>query len=386
MNETTLNGSNEIKKEEKTIDVVPLTKGKRALLFLSDFFLNFILSFILLNILVVPLGKVFTNYNAKNSAYESNVVNRATVLYDNGVVIDSGDVEKDNVMYNVSFSYYCYLSYYCYDEETPPNMTHAQFGHKAANEVIRHYFIDILNDEAKYLSFLTTYKADKYFTITGSVLSLKDEFKNQIAPYFKEGEEASSTGKGYIDSIENEIFYPLYSEVLNLIEKNDLVSGDYSYNELTKYIKEYESYYKTFIIVTAFVGFFLSTVVLYLVVPVFNQNKRTISMMIMKIDRISFDHLTLVKKYECVVSTIYALITNMLAVFFIPMLQASIYDLFNIPVLYVFGLLSIVFMLGSLIFLLFNAYNRSIFDFLTRTVYLKSEELDKIYRAKGYYV
>ena len=386
MNETTLNGSNEIKKEEKTIDVVPLTKGKRALLFLSDFFLNFILSFILLNILVVPLGKVFTNYNAKNSTYESNVINRATVLYDNGVVIDSGDVEKDNVMYNVSFSYYCYLSYYCYDEETPPNMTHAQFGHKTANEVIRHYFIDILNDEAKYLSFLTTYKADKYFTITGSVLSLKDEYKNQIAPYFKEGEEASSTGKGYIDSIENEIFYPLYSEVLNLIEKNDLVSGDYSYNELTKSIKEYESYYKTFIIVTAFVGFFLSTVVLYLVVPIFNQNKRTVSMMIMKIDRISFDHLTLVKKYECVVSTIYALITNMLAVFFIPMLQASIYDLFNIPVLYVFGLLSIVFMLGSLIFLLFNAYNRSIFDFLTRTVYLKSEELDKIYRAKGYYV
>ena len=386
MNDSLVNESNEVNQEKKTIDVVPLTKGRRILLFLADFFLNFILSFIILNVLVVPLGKVFTNYNARNSAYESNITKRATVLYDNGVVIDSGDVDKGNVMYNVSFSYYCYLSYYCYDEETPPNMTHDQFGHKEKNEVIRHYFIDIINDEAKYISFLSTYKVSKYFTITGSVLSLNEEYKAQIAPYFKKGEEASNTGKGYIDSIEREIFYPLYSEVMNSIEKIDLISGDYSYNELTKDIKAYDSYYKTFIIVTAFTAFFLSTVVLYLIIPIFNENKRTISMMIMKIDRISFDRLTLVKKYECIISTIYALVTNMLAVFFIPMLQASIYDLFNIPVLYVFGLLSIVFMLGSLIFLLFNAYNRTIFDFLTRTVYIKSEELDKSYRAKCYYV
>lgn len=386
MADALINDTNGVEQENKTIDVVPLTKGRRVLLFLADFFLNFILSFIILNILVVPLGKVFTSYNARNSAYESNVVKRASVLYDNGVVIDSGDVDKDNVMYNVSFSYYCYLSYYCYDEETPTNMTHAQFGHKEKNEVIRHYFIDILNDEAKYTSFLTTYKADKYFTITGTLLSLKEEYKAQIAPYFKKGEEASTTGKGYIDSIESEIFYPLYSEVMNSIEKNDLTYGENSYNELTKEIKAYDSYYKTFIVVTAFISYFITSVVLYLVIPLCNENKRTISMMIMKIDRISFDRLTLVKKYECIVSTIYALATNMVAVFFIPMLQASIYDLFNIPVLYVFGLLSIIFMVGSLIFLLFNAYNRTIFDFLTRTVYLKSEELDKIYRAKGYYV
>lgn len=386
MNEEVISNSDELNEEQKTIDIVPLPKGRRVLLFLADLFLNFILSFVILNLLVVPLGKVFTSFDAKTIQYNNDITNRAVVLYTNGVVIDSGDVDKGNLIYNVSFSYYCYLSYYCYDEESPANLTHAQFGHKTENEVIRHYFIDLINDEAKYVSFLLTYKADKYFSIAGSVLTLKDEYKTQIAPYFKVGEEASNLGKEYIDSIETAIFYPLYSEVMNLIGQKDLVSGAFSYNGLTKSIKSYETYLNTFITVTAFIAFAISTAAIYLIVPLCNRSRRTVAMMILKIDRVSFDKLTIAKKYDCVVSTIYSLITNMIVVFFIPMLQTTIYELFNIPVLYIFGLLSVAFMLGSLIFLLFNSFNRSLFDYLTRTVYLKSEELDKIYRAKGYYI
>ena len=137
MNEEVISNSNELNEEQKTIDIVPLPKGRRVLLFLADLFLNFILSFVVLNLLVVPLGKVFSSFDAKTIQYNNDITNRAVVLYTNGVVIDSGDVDKGNLIYNVSFSYYCYLSYYCYDEESPANLTHAQFGHKNENEMIR---------------------------------------------------------------------------------------------------------------------------------------------------------------------------------------------------------------------------------------------------------
>ena len=386
MEEMTYNDKQENKQESNTIDVVPVGKGKRILLFLADLFLNFILSFVVLNLMVVPLGKLITQFDYRTNSYNANLTNRAVILYENGVVIDSGKVDKGNLIYNVSFSYYCYLSYYCYDEESPLNLTDPHFGHKESNEVIKHYFVDILSDTTTYSNFITTYKLDKYFDISGINLTLKDEYKNQIAPYFKVGESASETGKKYIDKIETAVFYPLYSEVMTLIEKNDLSYDTFSYKDLSNKIVGYESYLNTFITATSFIAFGLSTIVLYLIIPIFNSNRRTLAMMIMKMDRISFDKLNLVKKYECVVSTIYALLTNMIIVFFIPMLQTTIYELFNIPVLYIFGLLSIALMLGSLVFLLFNHFNRTLFDYLTRMVYLKSDELDKIYRAKGYYI
>ena len=44
-----------------TLDVFPLSKGKRMLLFLGDFFLVFILALFLSNIVVYPIAKSATD-------------------------------------------------------------------------------------------------------------------------------------------------------------------------------------------------------------------------------------------------------------------------------------------------------------------------------------
>ena len=376
----------ELENKQKVVNIVPASKGKRILLFLADLFLNFILSFVVLNLIVVPLGKLFVGFKGKTNDYTENQTLRADILYQNGVVINSGDVEKKDLVYNVSFSYYCFLSYYSYNEENPSNMIDDQFGHKEENEVIRHYFIDIINNQDKYVSLFDNYNNDKYFVKDGINYSLREEYKAQIAPYFKQGDSVSENGEKYIKEIETSVFYPLYSEVMSLIEENDLIYNDLSYKEITKEIKEYEKFLRNFIVITSFTALAISSIALYLMVPIFNQNRKTLSMMIMKMERVTIDKLSIVKKYECIVSTIYAILTNMIIVFFIPLLQATIFELFNIPILFIFGLFSIVLMLGSLIFLLFNKFNRTLFDFFTRVVYLKTEQLDEIYRAKGYYI
>ena len=43
-------------------------------------------------------------------------------------------------------------------------------------------------------------------------------------------------------------------------------------------------------------------------------------------------------------------------------------------------------MLINLISLLFDQYNRSLFDRLLGVVHLKTADLDEVYRAKGYYL
>ena len=72
--------------------------------------------------------------------------------------------------------------------------------------------------------------------------------------------------------------------------------------------------------------------------------------------------------------------------FLIPVGLVTFPDLFNISVLFIFGLLSLMLMLTSLVFLLANKFNRTIFDYFSRSVYLSTDELDEVYRAKGYYV
>ena len=167
----------ELENKQKVVNIVPAGKGKRILLFLADLFLNFILSFVVLNLIVVPLGKLFVGFKGKTNDYTENQTLRADILYQNGVVINSGDVEKKDLVYNVSFSYYCFLSYYSYNEENPSNMIDDQFGHKEENEVIRRYFIDVINNQDKYASLFDNYNNDKYFVKDGINYSLKEEYR-----------------------------------------------------------------------------------------------------------------------------------------------------------------------------------------------------------------
>ena len=109
-------------------------------------------------------------------------------------------------------------------------------------------------------------------------------------------------------------------------------------------------------------------------------------MMVLKVERVNQENLEIIKPPKIIISFIYALLYSMIIAFFVPATFVTIYGIFDIPILMVFGLLSILLMLSSLIFLLFNKFNMDLFDFLIRSVLLKTSTLDDIYRAKGYYI
>ena len=58
-------GGNDLEKEEKTFDILPVKKGRRMLIYLADFFVVLIISMILFNIAVYPLAKLATGSQKK---------------------------------------------------------------------------------------------------------------------------------------------------------------------------------------------------------------------------------------------------------------------------------------------------------------------------------
>lgn len=373
--------------EKKVLNVLPLGKGRRILLFLADFFLNFVLSWVLFAVAVLPIAKVVTSYYAKNNDYIVNRQERGEILYGNKILFESGNVDKSEIVYNASFTYFCYLSYFCFDEENPQNVEYSQYGHKQENDIFKHYYLDIINDEASFIRLFDLYNQKySYFVRDGLNITLKDEMKYQIYAFFDTSDQESAVADTYIENIETSVFYPLYSEVMTSIDKNDLMYEGKSYKAVEQKIDVFENYVNVLAIVNAFIAFGISTAVLYLIIPLFNRNHKTLSMMILKIEKVNLASLEIVKKPFVVISFIYALISNMLIIFFAPIGFLTIYEVFNLPVILTFSLLSIMMMLASFIFLMFNQYNLDLFDYLTRSVHLKTSDLDDIYRAKGYYV
>ena len=215
---------------------------------------------------------------------------------------------------------------------------------------------------------------------------IEEEYKNQIAAYFDTSDKESEIADQYMENIEKHLFYPMFSEVMTMIDKTDLVYNGLSYKDVQQKIQAFEKYVNNLAIVTGIVTVVLSTGILYLLIPMLNKNHKTISMMIMKVERVNLQSLDIIKKPALIISFVYALFTNLIISFFVPMGFLTFYEVFNLPILMTFGILSLVLQIGSMIFLFINQYNMTMFDYFVRCVYLKTETLDDIYRAKGYYI
>lgn len=377
----------ENKEEKKTVDILPLGVGKRILLFLADFFINFILAFLVMNIVTTPIAKGCTSFNSRNTSYSLNLLQRADILYGNKLLFNSGDVERYEIVYNTEFTYRCYLSYFTFDEEKPLGMIYDQYGHKTENDVLKHYFVDLMSDETKFISLFDSYnKQYNYFTRNNLNITLNNEIREQISPYFIKNGVVTSTATTYINNIESSLFTPMVCEMYASISKNDLMYEGHSYNQTQAALKSFENYFNTMITYSAFAAVLISSFILYFVIPICNKNRKTIGMMLMRIERVNFYRLTKIKKYDVFMTFVYQFLLSFLIAFFIPIGYLTFIEIFKVAVLLIFALLSIMLMLMSMVFLFINKFNRTMFDYFTRTVYLTNAELDEIYRAKGYQV
>ncbi len=373
----------EEEKEQKTINVSPISKGKRVLAFLADFFLLFIATFVIFNVAVMPLGNLMTESTKRQNASDEAAMVQFNILYEQQVIHHENSDDLYYYNANVEFTMNCYLSYYSFSDSDVLE-THKQFGHKEENEVIKHFYKDIRNDFSKYLSTLQTFNNEyQYFNIDGENISLKDEVKTNIKLSFFSPDDMSENGKTMLGNLQNE-FMNLYADVFKDIEANDLTNNGVSYLANQKIVKDRETFLQWQLVISSFIAYLLSIIIYFIIIPLFTPDGRTLALLMMRLSRIGTNNLYLLSKGENILNAIYMLVFNLAVVFFMPMTYVTFTYLFNIPVLFPSLLIGLVVIIASLITLLISSYNRTICDYLSRSVIIKNDDLDEIYRSKGY--
>ena len=368
---------------QKTINIQPISKGKRMLVFLGDFFLIFIFSFVVFNALVMPVGNLIVNHSERSKDSGDAAKAQYDILYNHKVMHyeNNNDIYKYNR--NVEFTKDCYLSYYAFDESDVLE-AHPKYGHKEENEVLRHYFKDLKDDKSTYLFILQSFNAQySYFDIEGDNISLKDNVKANIKLSFFLPNDMSKDGKTMLNNLES-FFINSYAEVFKSIEKYDLVYEGSSYLTNKKIVDDYENFYQWQLVISSSIAYLISIAVYFLLLPICNENSRTLAMMMMKKTRIGTNSLYIVDKVENISNAVYMVAFNLPVIFFMPMTCVAFSYLFNIPALLAILFIGIILILASLIFVLASPYNKTLTDFMLRSVIITNEDLDEIYRAKGY--
>ena len=376
---------NETLEQTKVVDIQPITKGKRALVFLADFFLMFILTFVFFNALVMPVSNLMLGSSQRSKESNEAAEVQFAILYEQKVLHHEN---TDDVYYynaNVEYTMNCYLSYYAFDDSDTLE-AHPQYGHKEDNEVIKHFYFDIRNDKEAYLNQIKDFNKEyNYFVINGDEISVIDEVKTNVKLSFFSPKDMSKEGKKMLANMQNG-FMNFYASVFKDIKKNDIISNGRSYLDYQKTVDAAESFFQWHLVIASVVSYIISIAVYYLIVPFLSKDNRTLAMMMMRVTRIGTNNIYLLSKAENCLQCIYMLAFNVSIIFFMPMTYAAFTYLFNIPLLPGLLLIGLFIDLISFIFILATPLNQTMCDLLSRSVIIKNDDLDEIYRAKGYNV
>ena len=368
---------------QEIVNISPIGKGKRILLFLADFFINFLICFLIFNVAVMPVSDAITDSRSRQEISDAAAYKQFSILYNNKVLHYESEDDKYYYVANVESTMFIYLSYYSF-ENTDIKEDHPLYGHKEENEVLKHFYYDIRNNKDAYISILQEFnEKHPYFEINGYDIALKNEIKSEIKLSFYYPDNLSEGGKEALNYLEN-FFLDAYALVFEDITKNDLTYNDESYVTNKAIVDKCEKEFKTQLVVSTLISYLVSTLICYLIIPVISKDNKTLGMMMMRIQRIGTNNLFLLNKGEAILSSVYYLVFNISIPFFMPMTRVTFTYLFNIPLLTTLLFIGLLISLASMIVILFSSFNRSITDYLSRSVAIKNDDLDAIYRSKGY--
>ncbi len=372
----------ELEEKNKPIEIElhPISKWKRLLVFLGDFFICFFLSFLLLNVLVNPIASAATHANERTEqAKEAEKMRDDLLYYYELLFFKAGESSQYNYDSNLKYTFKRWLSYYALDEMKD------EYGPDAKNEVIYTYYHDLSDrvDDVTYLKLYTDEnKSLNYFDIDSGVITLKQEVKDEVSLAYIPNETLGGQGEKMYNNLSS-MFAKMYRVIMEDIFVKDLVNGDQSFSKYQQTIKDLATYDGWVVSICILIAYALSFIILHIVYPLIAKNGHTITMSIMKIERIGTNNLNTLSKLEYVLYGGFSLILEMGFLMFMPLTYGtSFVYAFTYPLLSIFSLTSIFICLVSVFVMIFNSYNRTLSDLCSRSVVISREDLDELYAAK----
>ena len=364
---------------QKFIDIRPLNKWKRLLVFLGDYFISFIISFILFNLLVFPVAGLITNIKEESSRAARLDEQAINMLIDDGYLYSPNN--HSTFLEDVNYTFKVFLSYYTFDEETPDS-NNAQYGHKLENEVVLHYYESVIKDTNQYvIDFKEVNEKNQMFSIgeTADSIILKSDYKTLLANELLEVTDESKYSEAMVNFRDNVFARLFYLHVYNHITEHDYVKDGVSFNAL---LKEEESIIKSINwvpTVSSFITILLSWGIVYVAYPLLNKENRTMTMSIMQVDKLHYKSLGPIDKKRVMIRSFYHFVEILSYSLFLPVLYYGMAYCFNLPLLFILSLITLGLSIVSGLFIILNQYNRSGSDIITETVLVPTSELDNLY-------
>ena len=368
--------------EKKVIELKPLGKCKRILLFLGDFFIAFIISFTLFNIAVFPIAKTIFKTDDKYNSAENYERQATQLLVDNSFLFADPQKAYPSFEEDVNYTFKVFLSYYAFDE-IQPDSNNPQYGHKLENEVIYTYYSTQLTVEKYIADFKELNKEDSFFEIgdTFESIKLKNDYKELLSGELLEVSEDkySSHMTNFRDHIFARLFYlKVYQNILD----HDFVKNGVSYDNLVQKSREISKNLQWIAVGASLVSAALGWSVVYLIYPLINGERRTMTMSVMKVDKLNIKNLGPTNRKTVLVQSFYSFIISLTGVVFLPAIYFGLAYVFNLPLLFVLSIIGFILIIGFAIPIIFNQYNRSGGDILAFIVLVPTEEVDKLYRER----
>lgn len=364
---------------QKFIDIRPLNKWKRLLVFLGDYFISFIISFVLFNLLVFPLVGLITNIKEESSRAASLDEQAINMLKEDGFLFAPNN--HATFLEDVNYTFKVFLSYYAFDEENPDS-NNPQYGHKLENEVVLHYYESVIKDTNQYvIDFKEVNEKNQMFVIGETVDSivLKSDYKSLLSNELLEVLDEEKYSEAMINFRDNVFAKLFYLHVYNHITENDYVKDGVSFNALLKEESDIIKKINWVPTVSSFIAIILSWGIVYVTYPLINRENRTMTMSIMQVDKLHYKSLGPINKSGVMIRSFYHFIEILSYSLFLPILYYGMAYCFNLPLLFVLSLITLGLVIVSGIFIIFNQYNRSGSDILSNTVLVPTSELDNLY-------
>lgn len=363
------------KEAPQIINVFPISKGRRVLLFLADFFICFLISFLLFNIAVYPIGYVSTKYaDVQENADKANL-NINYVLSGNNLVYFKDETKKDNINEALSYTFDLYMN------DLVNNVN--------AHDVFYTYYVTKQDNKDRYYSLYNKFN-EKYnfFVIDKNTESIT--FTTKVAellePLKVNKEALSDDGVSLYEDMFNRFFLTYYSQMLMDIKAVDLSFNGISYVKNQQIIENANALMDRLLIISSAISFVLGWAICYILIPITNQYRKTIGMLMMRIHRIDIHSMKILSNKQTAGYSIYNIFTNMAGLCFLPLLVMSVEYMFNLTITLWLSVASLAIILASLVALLISKSNQTLCDGITRSAYISNDSLDEIFRARGYYI
>ncbi len=359
----------------KYLDVSPISKGKRMLVYLADLFLNFIIAVVLFAALVYPIARVIASSDETDKARSLNEQERIDVLYNNDLLdFDENAEYKYDLNESLRYSANLYLLGFLNDTFSP--------------DYFKTFYVDYLGNDYQYLKDAIRERDDyDFFNYEQEKLILNDEYKNKFMPLLDENDQLSSTAQADYDHFINSFFAHIYSDLMNELLTSKViteVSPLYRYRLLDAENKKMTEEENMVAVYATYVSYFLASIIYFLVVPLISSNGKTIAMMAMRTERIGDNNFQVLSRKERIINFLYQLIFALPLIMFIPVMYIPITTIFSLPYLLYLSLISLGFVLISFVFVFINRLHRSLVDYLSKTILISKDLLEQIYVTKGY--